>query len=128
MATIGLLGDVMLGRGVARELATRPAATVWAPDLLELAGTCDAVLCNLECCVSERGAPTRAIPNKPFFFRAPPVAVESLRAIGVRAVSLANNHALDYGADALADTLELLRGPAIATAGAGRDLEGARRG
>src|SRR2546423_2238557 len=126
--TVGLLGDVRLGRGVARELPSRRPEEVWSADVRELAGDCDLVIANLECCVSERGEPTRAIPDKPFFFRAPPIAVESLRAIGVRAVSLANNHALDYGQEALADTLELVGAAGIATAGAGRGADAARRG
>lgn len=75
----------------------------------------------------KRGRRTGAIPGKPFFFRAP-AAVESLRALGVRAVSLANNHALDYGELALADTIDLLERAGIASAGAGFGLEGARRG
>jgi poly-gamma-glutamate capsule biosynthesis protein CapA/YwtB (metallophosphatase superfamily) len=106
--TIALLGDVMLGRRVAEALRSRPAEDVWAPDLRSLLGGCDAVVVNLECCVSERGLPTRRIAGKPFFFRAPPAAVDALRAIGTSAVSLANNHALDYEQDALADSLEHL--------------------
>jgi poly-gamma-glutamate synthesis protein (capsule biosynthesis protein) len=45
----------------------------------------------------------------------------------VRAVSLANNHALDYEAEALADTLVLLEEGGIAAAGAGRGTGAARR-
>jgi poly-gamma-glutamate capsule biosynthesis protein CapA/YwtB (metallophosphatase superfamily) len=127
MASVGLLGDVMLGRGVAEALGETPAAELWGEELRELCTSLDLVVCNLECCISERGEPTRRIPGKPFFFRAPPVAVEALRAIGVRAVSLANNHALDYEAEALADTLVLLEEGGIAAAGAGRGTDAARR-
>ena len=66
--------------------------------------------------------------GKPFFFRGPPQAVGSLQAIGVRAVGLANNHALDYEAEALLETLELLSEAGIAVAGAGRAESEARRG
>jgi poly-gamma-glutamate synthesis protein (capsule biosynthesis protein) len=125
---IGLLGDVMLGRAVGAALASEPADAVWAPDLRDLAQALDAVVCNLECCISERGVPTTAIPGKPFFFRAPPAAVQSLLTLGVRAVSLANNHALDFGEEALADTLELLHDAGIATAGAGFGAPAARHG
>jgi poly-gamma-glutamate capsule biosynthesis protein CapA/YwtB (metallophosphatase superfamily) len=51
----------------------------------------------------------------------------ALRAIGVRAVSLANNHALDFEEDALADTLGHLDAAGIAHAGAGADAAQARR-
>jgi poly-gamma-glutamate capsule biosynthesis protein CapA/YwtB (metallophosphatase superfamily) len=122
------LGDVMLGRGVGAELAKRPPEEVWSEELCELLRACDLVVCNLECCISERGAPTELVSGKPFFFRGPPAAVESLRAIGVDAVGLANNHALDYGSEALEDTLELLGEAAFAVAGAGRGPDEARRG
>ena len=46
--------------------------------------------------------------------------------LGTDCVTLANNHALDYGVDALADTLNLLAAAGIATVGAGTDLEQAR--
>ncbi len=126
--TIGLLGDVMLGRAVAGALGEVRPEDVWAPGVRELARECDAVIANLECCVSARGEPTERIPGKPFFFRAPPVAVESLHAIGVCAAGLANNHALDFETEALLDTLDLLDEAGIARAGAGHDAAEARRG
>jgi hypothetical protein len=130
MPTIGLLGDVMLGRGVGdalgARLANRPGA-VWSEELRALCTSLDLMVCNLECCLSDRGQPTGRIGGKPFFFRGPPHAVESLNAIGVRAVSLANNHALDFEEAALADTLSHLDMAGIAAAGAGPDPERARR-
>jgi poly-gamma-glutamate capsule biosynthesis protein CapA/YwtB (metallophosphatase superfamily) len=125
--TIALGGDVMLGRGVAGALAERPAADVWSPELRAVFLEADAAVVNLECCVSEGGEPWDP-GRKPFHFRAPPRAVESLTAIGVRAVWLANNHALDFGFQALADTLEHLAGAGIAVVGAGRNLAEARAG
>ena len=126
--TIALLGDVMLGRAVAERLADVPPEEVWAPEVRELCCSCDLVICNLECCVSARGEPTQRVRHKPFFFRGPPQAVRSLEAIGVGAVGLANNHALDYEADALLETLELLGEAGIAVAGAGRRESEARSG
>ena len=105
-----------------------PAADVWSPGVRQECADCDVLVVNLECCVSERGAPTRLIPFKPFFFRAPPSAVDALRAIGTTVAGLANNHALDFGREALADTLAHLRDGGIAHVGAGSTLEEARRG
>jgi Bacterial capsule synthesis protein PGA_cap len=131
MPTIGLLGDVMLGRGVGdalgARLANRPGA-VWSEELRALCTSLDLMVCNLECCLSDRGQPTGRIGGKPFFFRGPPHAVESLNAIGVRAVSLANNHALDFETLGLLDTLDHLAAASIAAVGAGPDVERARRG
>jgi poly-gamma-glutamate capsule biosynthesis protein CapA/YwtB (metallophosphatase superfamily) len=118
----------MLGRGVAEALGRVRPEELWAAELREVARSCDVVICNLECCVSTRGLPTERIPGKPFFFRAPPAALDSLRSMRVRAAGLANNHALDYEEEALADTLEALRGAGIALAGAGADASHARRG
>jgi poly-gamma-glutamate synthesis protein (capsule biosynthesis protein) len=125
---IGLLGDAMLGRKVAERLEAVPPRDLWAAEVRALVEPCDLVICNLECCVSMRGEPTALVPRKPFFFRAPPAAVDSLRAIGAGAVGVANNHALDFGTDALLDTLELLAKAGIAAAGAGADIDSARRG
>jgi Bacterial capsule synthesis protein PGA_cap len=115
---IALAGDTMLGRGVARELASgRPPQSLVAPELAEIARAADLFVLNLECCISERGAP---VP-KVFNFRAPPNAVETLLHLGVDCVTLANNHALDYGPEALLDTFEHLRAAGISWAGAGRN-------
>jgi hypothetical protein len=76
--------------------------------------------------VSARGAPIR-LPGKPFFFRAPPAATDLLTLLGVDCVTLANNHALDFGPEALLDTLDHLAAAGIAAVGAGADVAAARR-
>jgi poly-gamma-glutamate capsule biosynthesis protein CapA/YwtB (metallophosphatase superfamily) len=126
--TIGLLGDVMLGRKVAESLAARPAVELWSPAARAACASCDALVLNLECCVSARGEPTTLIPRKPFFFRSPPSGIGALTAVGASVASVANNHALDFGADALVDTLAYLRRSGIAPVGAGIEVEEARRG
>jgi poly-gamma-glutamate synthesis protein (capsule biosynthesis protein) len=115
----------MLGRGVASALERDPAALV-EPAVAQAIGECDLCIANLECCVSSRGSPWPA-PGKPFFFRAPPAGAELLAHLGVDCVTLANNHALDYGVEALIDTFEHLRAAGIAWVGAGVDLSSARR-
>jgi poly-gamma-glutamate synthesis protein (capsule biosynthesis protein) len=112
----------MLGRAVARALGRRPPQSLVDPELAELTRAADLFVLNLECCISERGEP---VP-KVFNFRAPPAAVEMLRYLGVGCVSLANNHALDFGPDALLDTVAHLREAGIAWAGAGENEAEAR--
>ena len=124
--TVALAGDTMLGRGVARALESAPHAALFAPEVVAATREADLVVLNLECCISTRGE-RWPDPAKPFFFRAPPAAVDVLTALGVDCVTLANNHALDYGAVALHDTLDRLHAAGIATVGAGRDAEEARR-
>jgi poly-gamma-glutamate synthesis protein (capsule biosynthesis protein) len=115
----------MLGRGVAERLAQEPQAPLLDPSLVEVARHADLFVLNLECCVSARGARIDEL-GKPFFFRAPPRAAERLAGLGVSCVTLANNHVLDFGDVALADTLAHLSAAGIATAGAGGDREAAR--
>src|SRR5919197_2130978 len=115
----------MLGRGVAQTLAERPAQTLASEEVVEAARDADLFVLNLECCISERGERWPA-PGKPFFSRAPPRAAELLASWGVDCVTLANNHALDYGRTALLDTLEHLRAAGIAYVGAGTDVTEAR--
>jgi poly-gamma-glutamate capsule biosynthesis protein CapA/YwtB (metallophosphatase superfamily) len=122
---LALAGDTMLGRGVAERLASRGPGSLFAPEVVAAARAADLVVLNLECCVSERGAPWPD-PDKPFFFRAPPAAVEALTLLGVDCVTLANNHALDYGEEALRDTFEHLAAAGIRWVGAGPDLERAQ--
>jgi len=124
--TVALAGDTMLGREVGRALDRTPPEALVAPEVRDALGEADLVVLNLECCISDRGRRWDA-PGKPFFFRAPPRAVELLHLLGVDCVTLANNHALDYGFDALADTLEHLATAGVAAVGAGPDLERARR-
>ena len=121
---LALAGDTMLGRGVADALAPDPTALVADPVASEMR-ECDLCILNLECCVSARGRRWPA-PDKPFFFRAPPRAVELLAHLGVDCVTLANNHALDYGEDALLDTIDHLRDAGVAWVGAGANIEAAR--
>jgi poly-gamma-glutamate capsule biosynthesis protein CapA/YwtB (metallophosphatase superfamily) len=117
-STLALAGDTMLGRGVADALAADQARPLVAPEVAAHIESADAFVLNLECCISSRGSPFPD-PRKAFFFRAPPVAAERLAELGVDAVTLANNHALDYGPDALLDTLAHLDAAGIAAVGAG---------
>jgi poly-gamma-glutamate capsule biosynthesis protein CapA/YwtB (metallophosphatase superfamily) len=117
-STLALAGDTMLGRGVADRLMVDPAAPLVDPDVAAHVASADAFVLNLECCISRRGARFPE-PRKPFFFRAPPIAARRLAELGVDAVTLANNHALDYGSVALLDTLDHLRAAGILAVGAG---------
>jgi poly-gamma-glutamate capsule biosynthesis protein CapA/YwtB (metallophosphatase superfamily) len=122
---LALAGDTMLGRGVAEALVERDPTSLVAPEVVALAHEADLFVLNLECCISERGRPWHAV-GKPFFFRAPPRATDLLAHLGVRCVTLANNHALDFGEEALLDTFQHLAAAGIAWAGAGPDRERAR--
>jgi poly-gamma-glutamate capsule biosynthesis protein CapA/YwtB (metallophosphatase superfamily) len=116
----------MLGRGVGERLRAAGPHSLVHPAIVEVVRAADLFVLNLECCISERGQPWPR-PDKPFFFQAPPAAVDFLAYLGVDCVTLANNHALDFGEEALLDTFELLSSAGIGWVGAGPDLERARR-
>ena len=122
---LALAGDTMLGRDVADRLATSSPESLFAPEIVEIANEADLFVLNLECCISERGTRWPA-PGKAFFFRAPASAAEVLAHLGVDCVCLANNHALDFGEEALQDTFDHLARVGIAWAGAGADVDQAR--
>ncbi|WP_276274969.1 CapA family protein [Haladaptatus sp. QDMS2] len=119
---LGLLGDVMLGRLVDERQRWLPPETVWG-DCRSRLTDLDGLVCNLECCLSTNGMPWTKT-YRPFHFRADPMwAIPALTAAGVSAVSLANNHVMDFGPTALGDTLDHLDAARIAHAGAGRNLD-----
>jgi poly-gamma-glutamate capsule biosynthesis protein CapA/YwtB (metallophosphatase superfamily) len=115
----------MLGRKVAEAIVERGPEALVADEVVAVAREADLFLLNLECCISERGEPWPD-PAKPFFFRAPPAATRLLTHLGVSCVTLANNHALDFGPEALLDTLDHLHAAGIASVGAGADRRRAR--
>ena len=118
-------GDVMLGRRV-NEMIHREGAAYPLAALASLTRAADLFLVNLECAISPRDLRYSG-PEKAFYFRADPVAAETLRMAGVDLVSLANNHALDADYDGLRDTLAILDAYQIVCVGAGENLEAASR-
>ena len=84
----------------------------------------DIMMINNEFPYSSRGTATK---GKQFTFRAKPSTVSYLDDLGVDIVSLANNHAYDYGEEAFLDTMTTLEEAGIPYVGAGRNLKEARR-
>jgi poly-gamma-glutamate synthesis protein (capsule biosynthesis protein) len=83
----------------------------------------DVRLANLEAPLIQGG---RALFSTGVRLQSPPSVAELLRHLGFDAVSLANNHLMDFGPDGLRSTLATLAGSGIASAGAGPDLSAAR--
>ncbi|HZT42843.1 MAG TPA: CapA family protein [Chthonomonadaceae bacterium] len=122
---LAMVGDVMLGRGVAGEIGYRSPEGFWG-NTLPLLREAGLALANLECAITTHATPWTH-PPKVYHFRTPPEGIDILLAAGVRLVSLANNHTLDFGEAGLLDTLRALDAAGIAYAGAGIDLTAARR-
>lgn len=83
----------------------------------------DAVFGNMETPISTKGEPVK---DKPYTFQLAPGIVSALRTIKLDAVSIANNHVLDYGVEGLRDTIGFLREAKILYSGAGNNVVEAR--
>jgi poly-gamma-glutamate synthesis protein (capsule biosynthesis protein) len=119
-----LVGDVMLGRLVNQAMLGRPPGWVWQ-DTLTLFESADWRACNLECVLTHRRRPAHL--SKAFHFRSDPGNIRALTAAGFNAVSIANNHVLDFGSEALIEMIARLDACGIRHAGAGRDIAEASR-
>jgi poly-gamma-glutamate capsule biosynthesis protein CapA/YwtB (metallophosphatase superfamily) len=117
-----LLGDCMFGRLVNEVLETAPPVYPWG-DTLPILQSADCRICNLECVISDQGT---AYP-KAFLFRSAAKNIAVLETASINAVSLANNHVLDYGDEALSEMLDLLDRAGIAHGGAGMNHTQASR-
>lgn len=93
-------------------------------DLMQEMQGADIFMVNNEFPYSSRGTPT---PLKTYTFRSKPENVNILHDMGVDIVSLANNHAYDYGEEALLDTVDILNEAKVPFVGAGKNLEEAMK-
>ncbi|MCD8222057.1 MAG: CapA family protein [Clostridiales bacterium] len=82
----------------------------------------DLFFANEEFAFSDRGEPTA---DKQYTFRLPVERAAIFQEMRIDGVTLANNHALDYGRTALLDTCETLDQAGIQHTGAGENLEAA---
>ncbi|MFM5908910.1 MAG: CapA family protein [Novosphingobium sp.] len=98
-------------------------ATIFADVAPALRGA-DLCFGQMECPVSERGSPSASAR---LAMRTTTDVPGAVRDAGYGVMSLAGNHVLDFGSEALADTLELMPAAGIAICGAGASLEAARR-
>ncbi len=116
VVTVVAVGDIMLARAIAPRLGQPGNVLYPFAAVAPLLRAADLTVGNLESPVAGGGKP-RA--GKPYVFRAPPQAASTLAAAGFGAVSLANNHTGDYGADGLRETLQHLRRAGVQSFGAG---------
>ena len=102
------------GRGYEPHLLARPEGIYG--DLLPLLRESDLNVVNVESVLGEAGAPIlKDGPN----LRGDEGAARALAAVPFHVACLANNHALDYGAEGLAHTLSVLQRAGLSTVGAG---------
>ena len=94
------------------------------PALADLMRDCDYTMVNQEFAFSTRGEP---MEDKQYTFRSDPSYVKIFNQLGVDMVTLANNHTLDYGTEALLDSCTTLEESGIRYVGAGENMERAKQ-
>lgn len=110
---LAAVGDIMLDRALGSRLIDDP--TFPFAQITPLLQQADITVGNIESAIGDTGTPAA----KSYTFRAPPEAANVLALAGFDIVSLANNHALDYGPEALRQGMELLERNRITPVGAG---------
>jgi poly-gamma-glutamate capsule biosynthesis protein CapA/YwtB (metallophosphatase superfamily) len=113
--SIALVGDIMLGRGVAPIAAADPSGIF--EDIRLVVRTPDLAMGNLESPLTLRVHSSPA----PYALEADPTAAHLLSDTGFDVVSLANNHAADAGPEGILDTIEAVRAARMEPVGAGRN-------
>ncbi len=119
-ATIGLAGDFLPANGLMPDpgASWSSLAARVAPHFSDLHLT----VANLECPVAVDGLTRRTKASLSDTFAAPAEALDYLRALNVRIVSLANNHSCDYGKAGLDRTRAATSAAGILPLGSGRSL------
>jgi poly-gamma-glutamate synthesis protein (capsule biosynthesis protein) len=124
VVTIGFAGDILFDDnyavGNAFKMAGNTAEGVVGQSLLEKMRAADIMMVNNEFPYSNGGVPTE---DKTYTFRARPETASILNDMGVDIVGLANNHAYDYGEQALVDSFNALKNVGVTYVGAGNNIE-----
>lgn len=114
-------GDIMLDRGVEYQVQKQGDNDFRFP-FLKIAPAlenADLIFGNLESQISDKGQNQGSL----YSFRADPKAMDGLEFAGFDIVSLANNHAFDYGRQALQDSINRLIEADISPVGAGNESQ-----
>jgi poly-gamma-glutamate capsule biosynthesis protein CapA/YwtB (metallophosphatase superfamily) len=109
------MGDIMLGT---ENLLPPDGAKGFFTDVDPYLKGRDVIFGNLEGPLTDRGKPTKdTSTGRSFCFRTPPSYGQILKDSGFNILSLANNHAYDYGPEGREQTVETLDALGIAHAG-----------
>lgn len=124
ITTIVFAGDVLIAAAMEQYYDAEGVGRIVSEELLTEMQNADICMVNNEFQFSNRGIP---MEDKQFTFQTDPKYVQILLDMGVDIVSLANNHSLDFGTEALQDTFVTLDEAGILYAGAGDTKERAEQ-
>jgi poly-gamma-glutamate synthesis protein (capsule biosynthesis protein) len=119
------VGDILLG-DAAQPLLDRKGYDFPFQHLRPYLKNADVLVGNLEGSVTERKTPFDA--HKRWSYKSSPAAAVALQKAGFAVLDLANNHAMDYGPEGLADTMRFLDKNRIRHFGAGASSRQAGKG
>jgi poly-gamma-glutamate synthesis protein (capsule biosynthesis protein) len=117
-------GDIYMSDSIINYYKSKGIKGVLSEDLLEEIRQADIAMMNQEFAFSLRGTP---MEDKQFTFRIDPKYVNIFKDMEIDIVTLANNHILDFGRDALEDSFSTLENENIKYVGAGRNLGEAKQ-
>jgi Putative enzyme of poly-gamma-glutamate biosynthesis (capsule formation) len=115
---ISFAGDILLDGKVAANM-DKYGINYPFEKVKDILSSSDISFANLETPISTRGQKA----NKTYTFRSAPKTLQSIVNSGIDGVSIANNHTLDYGVQALTDTLDYLDEYKLGRTGAGHDID-----
>lgn len=118
--TLIFTGDMLFANSFQLNYDNGGIEHVVSKDLIEELNAADITMVNEEFPFSTRGT---QMPDKQYTFRTDPKYAGALKELGVDVVTIANNHILDYGQDALSDTCQTLDDNGILYAGAGESVD-----
>lgn len=96
------------------------------PSVIELFKNSDFNVVNLECPITQKNDANKILKTGPHLCGDARI-FEILKSLNVRAVTLANNHIMDYGNIGLIDTIEACKSLGIQRVGAGKDIDEASK-
>ncbi|MGN0342771.1 MAG: CapA family protein [Roseburia sp.] len=114
------VGDVLICEETSEKYSAKGISGVLDDSLAELLNNADITMANEEFPFSTKGEP---MEDKQYTFEGDPKQVTALLDMGVDVVSLANNHTLDFGDEAMLETFSVLDEAGISYVGAGEDLD-----
>lgn len=119
--TLGFVGDIMLDRGVRKNVEKRGGGNYIFPfeKIKNYLKNFDILFGNLEGPISDKGTLSGTI----YSFRVEPRSARSLKEAGFDILSVANNHMGDWGRIAMKDTFQNLENAGVMYSGGGNNLE-----
>ena len=117
-------GDVFLSKKPRAAYDEKGLDGIIDESYLKILKNSDLNIANLECSITDN---IENAEDKTFTFALPTKYVKPITEIGIDLFTMANNHSLDYGANAMLNTIKVLNDNKILHIGAGKNIEEAKR-